>query len=377
MRIKMNKAGNGDCFLIQTNTSTVLIDGGTASSYNHWLPSLKDTTTIDALVITHIDNDHVNGIIKLLDDADTIKNIDIKNVFFNGAKQITELNLGNNCEYSPEYDSISSNFNAQDEREVDIGFSEGTSLSYLIESKGLKINRINNGKAIHQNTYKLPLEIGDIEFLFLGPTEKSLKNLQLDWLDILEERGVKRKILTPKHAVALESYVKSLSDLEGLDTDISADMSLDINSLVNNKYIPDNSLANETSFSFIIQNNEKSILMLGDSHVETIIEWMDSNQIEMLHIDAIKVSHHGSKHNINAEFIKRVVCNKYFISTNGKKHHHPDLETLAVISKYSSKPNTNIYINYQIESIPNSFIQSLSDLPNPAIVHFDIEEVTI
>ena len=361
MRIKMNKAGKGDCFLIQTNTSTVLIDGGTASSYSHWLPSLKDTTTIDALVITHIDNDHVNGIIKLLDDTDTIKNIDVKNVFFNGAKQITELNLGNNCEYSPEYDSISSNFNAQDEREIDIGFSEGTSLSYLIESKGLKINRINNGKAIHQNTFKLPLEIGDIEFLFLGPTEKALKNLQLDWLDILEERGVKRKILTPKHAVALESYVKSLSEKDELDIEISSHESVDINSLASTKYVPDDSLANETSFSFIMSSGGKSILMLGDAHVETILDWMDEHKMETLKIDTIKVSHHGSKHNINKEFIKRVDCNKYLISTNGKKSH-PDIETIAIIAKYSTKEHTQIWLNYEIEKISKKFIEAISKL---------------
>ncbi|AZQ84903.1 MBL fold metallo-hydrolase [Colwellia sp. Arc7-635] len=375
MKIKMNKAGNGDCFLIQTNHSTVLIDGGTSSSYNGWSRSLQSTDIIDALFITHIDNDHVNGIIKLL-DSNLMDNLTIKNIFFNGSRQITEFDVKNDSEYDSEYDSIASNFSAKHKLEVDIGFSEGTSLSYLIESKGLMINALNDGKAIHQNTYQSPIVIGDISCQFLGPTLKSIKKLRLNWLDVLEERGIKRKILTKKHAIALESYVKSLSIATESEFNISSNTCTDIDSLANSSYIPDKSLANETSFSFILRCGKKSILMLGDAHVETILEWMDEHTLKTLAVDAIKISHHGSKHNINKEFIKRVDCNRYLISTNGKKSH-PDLETLAIIATYSSKPHTQISINYEIDKISNDFIDNLSKLPNPAKIYFNQEEISL
>jgi beta-lactamase superfamily II metal-dependent hydrolase len=375
MKVRMNKAANGDCFLVQTRLSNLLIDGGTASSYKGWSESLANISLIDALFITHIDSDHTNGIIKLLDDK-AYKDIHISNVFFNGVKQITQMDTELVCDYDADYDAITSNFSQVENAEVNIGFSEGTSLSYLIEKKGFSINNINSLKAIHQGSFNEPIKIKDISIQILGPSLKSLNKLKLLWLDILEERGIHKKIITRKHAKAFESFVNSLSQTQDEETNISSNNTFCIDELCAMEYERDSSLSNETSFSFIIRNNDKSILMLGDAHVETIIEWMDSNQIEILHIDAIKVSHHGSRHNINADFIKRVVCNNYLISTNGKKHH-PDLETLAIISKYSSKPNTNIYINYEIEDIPNSFIKSLSDLPNPAFIHFDNEEITI
>jgi beta-lactamase superfamily II metal-dependent hydrolase len=372
MKIKMNKAGNGDCFLIQTDNSTVLIDGGTSSSFSGWSKSLKNLDVIDALFITHIDNDHINGIIKLI-DSKLMDNLAIKNIFFNGARQITEFDVENDHEYASEYDAISINFSKKNNQEVDIGFSEGTSLSYLIESKCLTINELNDGKVIHNKTYQLPLKIEGMSFQFLGPTLKSINKLRLNWLDILEERGIKRKVMTPKHAAALESYVKSLFQSSESDVDISSKVCTDIDTLANCTYVPDKSLANETSFSFILRSGEKSILMLGDSHIETIVDWMDENKLVKLSVDAIKISHHGSKHNINKDFIKRVNCNKYLISTNGSKSH-PDLETIVLIAKYSSKPQTKIWMNYKIDKISNKFIDNL---PNNTSIYFEKDEIVL
>ncbi|MFX8649103.1 MBL fold metallo-hydrolase, partial [Acinetobacter baumannii] len=78
--------GNGDCISIITDTEYILIDGGTAQSYDTWKTQIfEKTDKIDALVITHIDNDHVNGIIKLLEDPACPE---IKEVLFNGAEQL-------------------------------------------------------------------------------------------------------------------------------------------------------------------------------------------------------------------------------------------------------------------------------------------------
>lgn len=372
----MNKAGNGDCFLVKTNFSNLLIDGGTSSSYKHWSKSLSNINVIDALFITHIDSDHTNGVIKLLDEK-VNKTIHISNVFFNGVKEITQMEVGLDCDYDTEYDAITSNFSQVHNTDMNIGFSEGTSLSYMLELKGVLINQTNKSKAIHQESFNNPLKINDVTIQILGPKLKSLNKLKSLWLDVLEERGIRRKVITSKHSKSFETFVNSLSQTQNEDSNISSNNTLCIDELCAQQYVRDTSLSNETSLSFIIRNNDKSILMLGDSHVETIIEWMDSQQIKILHIDAIKISHHGSKHNINADFIKRVMCNKYLISTNGKKHHHPDLEALAIISKYSSKPITNIYLNYKIEKIPTTFIKNLGNLPNPAFIHFGNEEITI
>lgn len=376
MKVIMNKAGNGDCFLVQTEKANLLIDGGIASSFKTWSGSLANLESLDALIITHIDCDHTNGIIKFVDDK-IFDEIDISNILFNGVKQITQFEEGNSSENSSDYDAIASNFDNTDVLEVDIGFSEGTSLSYLLESKKLIINDLNGGKAIHNDSFHTPIKIKDISIQILGPSLDSLKKLKQNWSEILDERGIKRRIINKKHAIAFESYINSLSSTDNEESNISATVSTSIEELCNREYERDTSLSNESSLSFILSDSKKSILMLGDSHIETVIKWLDKNQIDKLQVDAIKLSHHGSRHNINAQFLQRVDCNNFLISTNGKKHNHPDLETLALIAKYCALSETNIYLNYKLENIPPWFIKTLNNLPCPVKIHFESKEILL
>jgi beta-lactamase superfamily II metal-dependent hydrolase len=370
----LNEAGNGDCILVQSATTNILIDGGTAKSFQCWSKEILTLPKLDSLIITHIDDDHVNGIIKYFDTKHVHA---VENIFFNGVSQITGFNHGNAAEYDCDFDSIAVNFEDTIEDSIDIGFSEGTSVSFIIESKLIEINKMNNGKAIHCKSFMTPVYIGDISVQFLGPTCKALESLKKSWLNILKENGIKRKILTKKHSIAFESYVNTLGKYNNVDEDISDINCDDIVALANTIFEPDNSLSNETSLSFILKNNDKSILMLGDAHIETIIDWLDLNSITTLEVDAIKVPHHGSKHNFSKEFIQRVSCNTYFISTNGKKFGHPHLEVLARIAIFSKKENTKIYINNDIEHISKTFIKKLLELPNKVAVIFNQKEVNI
>ena len=36
-------------------------------------------------------------------------------------------------------------------------------------------------------------------------------------------------------------------------------------------------------------------MMLGDTNCETVIDWLNNKAISCLSVDAIKISHHGSK----------------------------------------------------------------------------------
>lgn len=71
-RVKMFPASNGDCFLIRGGGVNVLIDGGYAATFElHVLPELtqiaREGQRLDLLVATHIDQDHILGIIALLE----------------------------------------------------------------------------------------------------------------------------------------------------------------------------------------------------------------------------------------------------------------------------------------------------------------------
>ena len=49
-----------------------------------------------------------------------------------------------------------------------------------------------------------------------------------------------------------------------------------------------------------------------------------------LHVDVLKVPHHGSSRNVEEDFFRDVTADHYVISANGK-YDNPDAETLKMI----------------------------------------------
>lgn len=96
--VDMLAADEGDCFLIMAEKENIniLIDGGTAKTYHRVLkPKLQELNRlgkcIDLLVVTHIDDDHIGGILELLkentSDSES-KIIKIKNIWHNSYRHL-------------------------------------------------------------------------------------------------------------------------------------------------------------------------------------------------------------------------------------------------------------------------------------------------
>ncbi len=351
MKITMFDGGNGDCILIQSLNTNILIDGGTADSFDNWYSQIEHIGTIHALFITHIDNDHTNGIIKFLEkNKSENSSIQINQIYFNGIGQLFKDEYGSLIESNgrePKIDSIRACFEKVSGKKQ-VGFSEGTSLSFI-----LKDEENVNSELIHRDCQEKSFMIGDFNIEIISPSLSSLSKLKESWEKILRERGIKKKILSKKHADAFETYTNSLNTQLIGTFNISKRIYSTIDEYALSEYERDLSPANETSLSFLIKNEDKTFLMLGDAHIETIIDWMNN---KTLSINALKVSHHGSKFNIKKEFLELLDCNQYLISTNGKSHNHPDLEALSRIAKFSQKEKTKIFINNEIENITDEIV---------------------
>ena len=102
--LKILKAGNGDCILIKDLISNdkkinILIDGGTGNTFKHknkkgdLLKELEiiknENGCIDLLILTHIDDDHIGGILKGFKKNELLHELTRK-VWFNSGKLIFE-----------------------------------------------------------------------------------------------------------------------------------------------------------------------------------------------------------------------------------------------------------------------------------------------
>jgi glyoxylase-like metal-dependent hydrolase (beta-lactamase superfamily II) len=99
LKMEMLLAGHGDCLWVEYGdskaTRRVLIDGGATGTYKRALrPKLlalpERDRSFELLVVTHIDADHITGVLELLEDKDT--GFRAKDIWFNGYRHLPDEN---------------------------------------------------------------------------------------------------------------------------------------------------------------------------------------------------------------------------------------------------------------------------------------------
>src|SRR5690606_36302877 len=98
LRLEMLPAAHGDCLWLEYGDGhevrRILIDGGPAHTY----PALRErilhlprsARRFELLIVTHIDADHIEGVIRLLQDAPALGLV-FERIWFNGWEQLTRV----------------------------------------------------------------------------------------------------------------------------------------------------------------------------------------------------------------------------------------------------------------------------------------------
>jgi beta-lactamase superfamily II metal-dependent hydrolase len=109
----------------------------------------------------------------------------------------------------------------------------------------------------------------------------------------------------------------------------------------------DKSVPNLSSIMFLADADDMRILLTGDGRGDHLLSGLkEANLLDSkgsIHVDMLKVPHHGSNRNVTADFFKRVTADKYIISANGK-YGNPDFNTLEWIVLAAKEQNRNIKI---------------------------------
>ncbi|SFJ30284.1 Metal-dependent hydrolase, beta-lactamase superfamily II [Terrisporobacter glycolicus] len=300
LKIKMLEAFNGDSFLISLEDDTIkniVVDGGISKTYIRDLrleieSIMSERQDIDLIFITHVDDDHIGGIISFFEDDEIDKNI-VKRVIYNSALTISKS-------LNTKYDSSRENdINKASDRKV--SYQQGKTLENellrysLLEAKVIKaLDKIN---------------IGNATITILSPRWTEVKKLNKRWE---KETSDKRQASSSKN-----DHKKSIKEL-----------------LENDKYIKDRSIVNRSSISFLLEYGDFKILMLADSRSDIITKSLNRlgyTKDNKLVLDYVKLPHHGSKNNLYYDLLEIIECKKYIISTDGSIFNHPDKITLARI----------------------------------------------
>lgn len=327
MKIKILKAGNGDSILLSFNDGkenrNILIDGGVDETYYSNSTGLygelqneidlikKRNEHIDLLILTHIDNDHICGLLKWFELDDKAYEL-VKNVWFNSGKLIATY------------------LNEPENEDLRIGLK-------IFSNPQTGVN-----EAIDYEKYLIDKGIWDKKIIIQGQD--------------IEQSGVQIQILSPDET-QLKRLLKEYKNVTGNPAYTSGkekDWDTNIKDFINEerkndfKFVQDNKIKNGSSISFILTLNNKSFLFLADSHPKGIVKQLKTlgySKDTPLEVEVMKVSHHGSKKNTDKELLEIIKTENYIISTDSSGHNHPHKRTLARILNVN--PNAIFHFNYE------------------------------
>jgi len=177
--IHLLPASFGDSLLIEygekDNLFYILIDGGPYYAFKEIMMAIReiapDLKELELIVVTHVDIDHIDGIVKLL-NQDPLPFV-INDIWFNGFSQL------------------------EDAETTDLlGGLQGEYLSALIKKKGVPHNShpdIKGGAIAIGETKRILKLKGGMSLTLLSPTVKALKRLGKAWKKELTKKKLNRK----------------------------------------------------------------------------------------------------------------------------------------------------------------------------------------
>ncbi len=328
LEITMLPAKEGDCLLIAyggfDDRKHILIDAGRAWTYEHALKHFLDQqhiSTLELLVVTHVDRDHIDGMLGLIQDSEL--HVKVKNIWFN-----TWDHLHGRKIERPTDDDMET-----------FGAKMGEALSTQIVNKTWDWNQQFDGGAVALDDADTGqrIQMGALTLTLLSPDRDKLQALIPKWKKECRKAGI-----TPGYTV--EEYVSSDDDMEEFGT-------LDIDQLADEAFSEDHSSANGSSIAFLLEYKDQKLLLAADAHPGLLAErlrQMGATRTSPLSVNAFKLPHHGSKYNISNELLNLIRCDHYLISTNGNYFRHPDEVAMARVIKYGTAGAT-LHFNYKTE----------------------------
>ena len=326
LEIELLPAKHGDALLLTWGRPFerhhLLIDGGPARAYPDVGARLREVVaprSLDLLVLTHIDADHIEGTLLLTNDADL--DIGIGEYWFNGPAQVAP----------------------------DLGAAHGEMLAALIGARGIPLNAAFDKAAVcTPDAGPLPVRClpGGLTLTVVGPDRAALAKLRQEWLPTMRDE----KLVFSSEEEALEA-LRARTRLNPRDTFLSGDKKRpDVIDLLRTPSPKDTSAPNRSSIVLLAEYAGNTVLLCGDATPATLTagvrRLLAERGAEHLDLTALKLPHHGSTRNITKELLELAPADHYLFSSNGGTYGHPDDAGVAKCLAYGKRGSALVF-NYR------------------------------
>ncbi|HEY9373733.1 hypothetical protein [Streptomyces sp.] len=325
IRLTMLPAEDGDCLLLEYGDDEfvrrILVDGGRRGTYQRIKPLLSELDgRIDVLVVTHVDQDHILGVLAMLDDPE--RPVEFGDVWFNG-------------------------FDHLHDREI-FGAVDGELLTTALMTQGLPWNKAFEGRSVEVGHPLTWFDDGSTMEV-LAPDRRLLESLIDDWKAKCEQAGLIPGVDPKERELAPE---------------IEHFGAIDVDELAAVPFKRDSSPTNPTSIGLLFEFEGTRIILTGDADDRRLVASVRPRaeaEGGRLRIDALKCAHHGSDKNLSNDLLGLLDCDRYLISTNGKIHGHPNDVAIARILKNGGATKDLIFnyreraANWDLTALKNQF----------------------
>ncbi len=358
-RIEMLPAAHGDSLWITYGTAgdvrNILIDGGMRYTYDRLRERVLSLPPghrrLELLIITHVDADHIEGCIRLLQDEKL--GLDIGEIWFNGQPQLDDL---------------------PDPVDDQLGAEQGEFLGALIrqyeQAKGKDVwNTSFAGKAVMvpQTGELLSAEFDGLRLTVVSPGLDQLLALKDEWDTVVRDAGFEPgDVDEALRRLADRTELAAPDVLGGADESAESEFDqaseavgfADVLGEAEAEFGSDSSPANGSSIAVIAEWQGKRYLLSGDAYAPVMAasleRWLAGQGSDggtppaTLQLELFKLPHHGSVSNISAELLALIKCRRYLFSTSGKIFGHPHDRTIKLIlEKHQAKGKPQLYFNYR------------------------------
>ncbi|HSQ04473.1 MAG TPA: hypothetical protein VLN59_10580, partial [Burkholderiales bacterium] len=167
---------------------------------------------------------------------------------------------------------------------------------------------------------KQPVSIGQsISLIVVGPMKDELLALQKkndEWLKTQKKKKIPA-------AAALAAYV-------------------------------DQSIPNLSSIVMLATAGDKRMLLTGDARGDRILAGLEQTGVLQphgkIHVDVLKIPHHGSANNLDNDFFERITADHYVFSGDGD-YGNPEREAMEMLFKARGTAPFQIHLTYPVSEI--------------------------
>jgi Metallo-beta-lactamase superfamily len=340
------QAKHGDCLLLHygldDDPALMLIDGGPDTVYRQALlprlvqireqRAIRGPLPLSLVMVSHIDDDHINGLLDLTDaliddlDNERPRRLVIDAFWHNSFEDILGGEaLPNTASAAASVASVLPQFAPPGTRDHEAAVLASVPQGQRLRDNARRlnitpVNRPFDGLIKADRSGPIEWDKG-LRLHVVAPSAQRLQQLQEVWDQQLRKQDDKKE-------AAVAAY-------------------------------RDKSPYNLSSIVVLASLGGKRMLLTGDARGDDILhglaeeELLDANG--RIHVDLLKLPHHGSQNNVEPEFFQTVTADHYVVSGDRERHPNPHPEAMTWLRDARGSDEYTVWLTYNLPDIVSIF----------------------